>query len=251
MKKFILFIAASLLAAGFITASAQVKNIVLVHGAFADGSGWKKVYAILKSRGYNVTVVGNPDIGIQEDVAATRRVLEKQKGSVILVGHSYGGAVITVAGNVQNVKGLVYVSAFSPDAGESLGQLVGKYPADTLNGALAPQDGFIWYDLTKYHSGFCADLSMEESEFMAASQLPVAASVFNYVFTKEIAWKTKPSWHIIGTEDHSLSPALERYMAKRSGGTATEIKGSHVLFISHAKEVADVIDEAARTAEKK
>ncbi|MES1215283.1 MAG: alpha/beta hydrolase [Bacteroidota bacterium] len=251
MKKIILFITISVCCTAHTRSDAQVKNIVLVHGAFADGSGWKSVFTILKSRGYNVSIVGNPDISVEEDVAATRRVLQLQKGPVILVGHSYGGAVVTIAGTAENVAGLVYVSAFAPDEGETLGGLAGKYPADPMNGILPPRDGFLWYDAAKFHSGFCADLPEKESEFMSASQVPVAASVFSYVFTREIAWKTKPSWHVVGTEDHSLSPALERYMGKRTGGTVTEIKGSHVLFISHAREVADIIDKAAKSVDKR
>ncbi|SFQ38067.1 alpha/beta hydrolase [Parafilimonas terrae] len=234
-----------------ITAVAQVKNIVLVHGAFADGSGWNKVYSILKDRGYNVSVVGNPNTGMEDDVAATQRVLDRQDGPVILVGHSYGGAIITVAGNSAKVKGLVYVAAFAPDEGETLGKLFGDYPADPINGILPAVNGFAWYDHAKYHSGFCADLSKEESEFMYDSQVPVASSAFTYVFDKNIAWKTKPSWHIISTEDHSIPVALERFMGKRAGGTITEIKASHVVFISHAREVADVIDTAAKSISEK
>ena len=225
--------------------AAQVKNIVLVHGAFADGSGWRKVYDILTQRGYNVSIVGNPNTGIEDDVAATKRVLDRQEGPVILVGHSYGGAIITIAGNSPKVAGLVYVAAFSPDAGESLGKLLSPYPADPLNGILPPVDGFVWYDKAKFHSGFCADLPKEEADFMFASQVPASASAFTYVFN-DIAWKTKPSWHIVATEDHSIPVELERFMGKRAGGKVSEIKGNHVIFISHPKEVADVIEAAAK-----
>src|SRR4051794_18985830 len=165
-----------------IRAQAQVKNIVLVHGAFADGAGWQKLYTILKARGFKVSVVGNPNTGLDDDVAATKRVLDRQEGPVILVGHSYGGAVITEAGDAANVAGLVYVAAFSPDQGEELGKLLSRYPRDPESGILAPVDGFAWYDLAKYHSGFCADLPKEEAEFLADSQVPVAASAFTYVF---------------------------------------------------------------------
>lgn len=229
-------------------AMAQVKNIVLVHGAFADGSGWQKVYTILTERGYKVSIVGNPNTGIDEDVAATQRVLNRLDGPAILVGHSYGGAIITIAGNSPKVAGLVYVAAFSPDEGESLVKLLSPYPADPLNGILAPENGFAWYDSAKFHAGFCADLPAKEAAFMEASQVPVAASAFTYVFNDSIAWKKKPSWHIVATEDHSLSPALERFMARRAGGKVTEIKGSHVIFISHPKEVAEVIEAAAKEA---
>ncbi|MBO9636031.1 MAG: alpha/beta hydrolase [Chitinophagaceae bacterium] len=226
---------------------AQVKNIVLVHGAFADGSGWKKVYTILTQRGYNVSIVGNPNTGPEDDVAATNRVLDRQQGSVILVGHSYGGAIISVAGNSPKVAGLVYVAAFAPDKGEALGQMLSGYPPDPKSGILPPVNGFVWYDIQKYHSGFCADIPKKEAAFMAASQVPVAASAFTYVFG-EAAWKSKPSWHIIATEDHSLPTNLQRFMAKRANGRTTELKGSHVIFISRAKEVADVIEAAAKAA---
>ena len=226
---------------------AQVKNIVIVHGAFADGSGWQKVYTILKARGYNVSIVGCPNTGVEDDVAATKRVLDRQEGPIILVGHSYGGAVVTMAGIASNVVGLVYVAAFSPDKGETLGKLSNSYPADPLNGILPPKDGFLWYDAAKLHSGFCADLSKKEADFIAAAQVPVAVSSFSYVFD-DIAWKTKPSWHIVATEDHSLQPDLERFMGKRSGGKGFEIKSSHLVFISHSKEVADIIEAAAKGA---
>jgi pimeloyl-ACP methyl ester carboxylesterase len=228
-----------------IRSNAQVKNIVLVHGAFADGSGFRKLYTILESRGYNVSIVGNPNTGLDDDVAATKRVLDRQQGPVILVGHSYGGAIITLAGNAANVKGLVYIAAFSPDEGEALGKLLGNYPPDPKSGILAPVNGFAWYDLEKYHAGFCADLSKEEAEFLADSQVPVSASAFTYLFN-DIAWKTKPSWHIVATEDHSIPPDLERFMGKRSGGKVFEIKASHLVFISQAKAVADIIDDAAK-----
>lgn len=228
-----------------ITSEAQVKNIVLVHGAFADGSGFKKLYTILKARAYNVSIVGNPNTGLDEDVAATKRVLDRQQGPVILVGHSYGGAIITVAGNSANVAGLVYIAAFAPDKGEALGGLLSSYPPDPKSGILPPVNGFAWYDVAKYHSGFCADLPKAEAEFMAASQVPVAVSAFTYEF-KDIAWKAKPTWHIVATEDHSIPPDLERFMANRSGGKVFEIKASHLVFISQAKDVADIIDNAAK-----
>ena len=245
-KIVLVFLVAAVIAS--ISTQAQVKNIVLVHGAFADGSGWQKVYTILKDRGYNVSIVGNPNSGVEDDVAATKRVLDRQQGPVILVGHSYGGAIITIAGNSPNVAGLVYVAAFAPGEGESLGQLLAPYPADPLNGILAPdKDGFVWYDRAKYHKGFCADLPKDVADFMYASQVPVSVSAFTYVF-KDIAWKTKPSWHIVATEDHSLPSDLERFMGKRAGGKVSEIKGSHVIFISHPKEVADIIEAAAKGA---
>jgi len=246
MKKSLFLMAVTVFSILSIQTEAQVKNVVLVHGAFTDGSGWKKLYSILNSRGYNVSIVGNPNTSVDDDVVATKRVLDRQKGPVILVGHSYGGAVITIAGTSPNVVGLVYVAAFSPDAGESLGKLASGYPADPLNGILPPKDGFLWYDSAKFQSGFAADLPASDIDFMIASQVPVSVSSFTYVFN-DIAWKSKPSWHIVATQDHSLSPDLERFMGKRTGGHVTEIKSSHLVFISHAKEVADIIDTAAKS----
>jgi pimeloyl-ACP methyl ester carboxylesterase len=239
-------------AIGFFTnkAAAQVKNIVLVHGAFADGSGWQKLYNILTAKGYNVSVVGNPDLGIPEDVAATQRVIDRQDGPCILVGHSYGGAIITVAGNSPKVAGLVYISAFAPDSGETLIGLLQSYPHDPKSGILPPdKDGFVWYDRAKYHSGFCADLSDADAAFMADSQLPTAVIAFTYTFT-DIAWKKKPTWYIVAAQDHSIPPDLERKMGKRTGGTVSEIVGSHLIFISHPDEVAKVVEAAAKGSAK-
>jgi pimeloyl-ACP methyl ester carboxylesterase len=227
--------------------SSTVKNIVLVHGAFADGSGWRNVYDILKGRGYKVSVVGNPNTSLEDDVAATNRVLARQDGPSILVGHSYGGAIITVAGNTSKVAGLVYISAFAPDEGEALGGLLGSYPHDPESGILPPDNEFVWYDLDKYHSGFAADLSKEDAEFMADSQVPAALSCFTHVFT-EIAWKKKPTWYIVAQQDHSIPPDLERFMGKRTGGKVFEVNGSHLIFISHPEEVANIIEEAAKNA---
>lgn len=227
---------------------AQVKNIVLVHGAFADGSGWQKLYTILVAKGYKVSVVGNPDLGIPEDVAATQRVIDRQDGPCILVGHSYGGAIITVAGNSPKVAGLVYISAFAPDSGETLIGLLQTFPHDPASGILPPdKDGFVWYDREKYHSGFCADIPKPMADFMADSQLPTAVVAFTYVF-KDIAWKTKPTWYIVAAQDHSIPPDLERKMGKRTGGTVSEINGSHLIFISHPDEVAKVVEAAAAGA---
>ncbi len=222
----------------------QVKNIVLVHGAFADGSGWRNVYEILKRRGFNVKAVGNPNTGLEDDVAATNRVLDRLDGPCILVGHSYGGAIITAAGISPKVAGLVFVSAFAPDEGEALGDLLGSYPHDPLSGILPPENDYVWYDPEKYHTGFAGDLSASDSAFMADSQVPAALACFTYKF-KDIAWKTKPSWYIVAAEDHSIPPDLERFMGKRTGGQVSEIIGSHLIFISHPEEVARVIEEAA------
>ncbi len=250
-RRFHHFLVAFLLLAGvsFLTggtAQAQVKNIVLVHGAFADGSGWRKLYDILKKRGYKVSVVGNPNTGLDEDAATTARVLDRQDGPAILVGHSYGGAIITIAGNSPKVAGLVYVSAFAPDSGETLIGLLSSYPPDPKTGILPPASGFSWYDLGKYHSGFCADIPADDAAFMADSQVPVASASFGYKFVTP-AWKSKPTWYLVATEDHTIQPDLERFMGKRTGGKVTEIKGSHLIFISQAQAVADVIDAAAKS----
>jgi len=232
------------------TIQAQVKNIVIVHGAFADGSGWENVYTILKSRGYTVTMVQNPLSSLEDDVAATARILEKQDGPGILVGHSWGGVVITQAGSSPKVAGLVYVAAFVPDAGESALDLIKKAAPDPDNGILPPDaNGWIWYDKTKFHVGFAADVSAEKAAFMYASQAPIAVKCFVTPLTNA-AWKTKPSWAIVATEDKSISPDLERTMYKRAGAVVTEISGSHALYITKAKQVADVIEAAAKAAGK-
>jgi pimeloyl-ACP methyl ester carboxylesterase len=229
---------------------AQVKNIVLVHGAFADGSGWEGVYKILKSHGFNVSVVGNPDTGVPDDIASTKRVLAMQDGPVILVGHSYGGTIITEAGNDAKVVGLVYIAAFAQDQGESIIKLAQAGPADTSHNTLPPKDGFVWYDVAKFHSNFCADLPNDLADFMAHSQLPLAASAFAYEMGAP-AWKTKPSWYVVATQDRTIPPDAERFMGKRAGSKLTEIKGSHVVFISHPKEIADIIETAAKNAPAK
>jgi len=255
MKKYVLSILTLLIISLFATtAEAQcttVKNIVIVHGAFTDGSGWQKVHDILKARGYKVTVAAPPNTGLDEDIAATNRAISRQDGPVILVGHSYGGAIITEAGNNPRVAGLVYVAAFLPDQGETLGKVVMSFPEQrTAAGALPPDsNGFIRYDPAKYHADFCADLPQAAADFMADSQMPLAASVFAYVF-KNPAWRTKPSWQVITTEDHALPTGLQRIMGKRADSHITEIKSSHVVFISHAKEVADAIEAAAKGASK-
>jgi pimeloyl-ACP methyl ester carboxylesterase len=219
----------------------------LVHGAFADGSGWQPVYTILKKKGYNVKVVGNSNFGLEEDAKTTSTVLDRLDGPAILVGHSYGGAIITKAGMSEKVAGLVYVAAFAPDAGETLGALIASGTPDPKTGILPPENGFLWYDKDKFHAGFCGDLSDDLAEFMADAQVPVAVSSFGYVNT-EPAWKHKPNWYCVATEDHTISPESERSWAKRMKAQTTEIKGSHVIFISHPEKVAAVIEEAANNA---
>jgi pimeloyl-ACP methyl ester carboxylesterase len=247
------FIILSMLMSGMPTLAQNnigVKNIVIVHGAFADGSGWENVFKILKSKGYNVTMVQNPLSSLDDDVAATTRALDKQDGPVVLVGHSWGGTVITQAGISAKVASLVYVAAFVPEVGESTLDLVKTAPPAPENGILPPDDkGFIYYDKSKFHAGFAADVSKEKAEFMYASQGPIAVKAFLTPLTNA-AWKTKPSYAIVPTEDKSINPVILRNMYKRAGSVVTEIKGSHVLFISKPKEIADVIEAAAKAISK-
>ena len=222
------------------------KNIVIVHGAFADGSGWEGVFRILTNDGYNVTIVQNSMASLAADVTATQNVLADQNGPVVLVGHSYGGAVITQAGNDPNVKSLVYVAAYVPDAGESLGSLLAK--ADP--GVAAPpilideKKGIALLDRAKFPESFAADVDPRKAEFLAASQTPLGLqAVSGLIMTA--AWKTKKSYYIIASDDHMISPADERLMAKRAKSVQFEIKASHAVYISQPDKVARVIEEAA------
>lgn len=222
-----------------------IKNIVIVHGAFADGSGFKAVYKILTKKGYNVTVVQNPLTSLKDDVDATNRILDKQDGPTVLVGHSYGGTIITEAGANSKVVSLVYIAAFAPDKGENTLKWVMSAPPAPENGILPPDDkGFVYYDKAKFHAGFAGDLSKDEADFMFASQGPTAAQCFGAPVA-DAAWKTKPSYGIVATEDKSIVPDVERAMYKRAGAKVTEIKGSHVIFISQPEAVAKVIIDAA------
>lgn len=250
LKKVLLF-AVLLMSAGLISspAKAQVKNIVLVHGAWGDVSGWEAVYKILNAKGYHVDVVSNSDLTLLGDAASVQAVLARQKGPVILVGHSYGGAVITQAGDTSNVAALVYVSAFAPDAGESLASIGKSAPANPESGILAPVNGLVWYDMAKFYKDFCPDLPAAQADFMAHSQTPIGIEALVTPLTK-VAWKTKPSWYIVSTLDRMIPPDAERFMAKRAGAKVTEIKASHVVFISHPKEVCDVIELAAKSVGK-
>jgi pimeloyl-ACP methyl ester carboxylesterase len=227
-----------------------VKNVVLVHGAFADGSGWKALYTNLTKKGYNVTIVQNPLSSLEDDVKATQVVLDKQDGPVILVGHSWGGAVITEAGNHPKVAALVYVAAFQPDNGESTLQWLQTAPPAPENGVLPPDEkGIVYYDKAKYHAGFCADIPAEEAEFMYASQGAFYAKGFTTPITNA-AWRNKPAYGLVATEDKSIAPEIQRNMYKRSNTKVTEVKGSHVIFMSQPEAVAKVIVEAAVTASK-
>ncbi|MBD1385933.1 alpha/beta hydrolase [Mucilaginibacter rigui] len=225
-------------------AKAQVKNIVLVHGAWGDVSGWEGVYKILKAKGYHVDVVSNSDLSLSDDAASVRAVLARQIGPVILVGHSYGGAIITQAGDTSNVVGLVYVSAFAPDAGESLASIGKSAPPNPESGIMPPVNGLLWYDMNKFHKDFCPDLPAAQADFMAHSQTPIGIQAIITPLTN-VAWKNKPTWYIVSTEDRMIPPDAERFMAKRAKAKVTEIKASHVAFISHPQEVANVIIAAS------
>jgi pimeloyl-ACP methyl ester carboxylesterase len=226
------------------SATSSTKNIVLVHGAFADGSGWMAVAKILVKDGYKVSVAQPPETSLDDDVAATTRAINAMGGPVVLVGHSYGGIIITAAGNDEHVKSLVYVAAFAPDTGESLGSLAAsKAPASS--GPKPSPDGFLYLDLATFHEDFCADLPKTLSDFMALSQVGLSVKSASAPATKP-AWKSKPSFAIVATNDHAINPDLERSMYKRAGSTVTELASSHVAYISHPAEVAAIIEKAAR-----
>jgi pimeloyl-ACP methyl ester carboxylesterase len=228
------------------TAVPKIKNVVLVHGAFADGSGWKGLYEILNKKGYNVTIVQNPLSSLEDDVAATNLTLDKQDGPTILVGHSWGGTVITEAGNHPKVAALVYVAALQPDNGENSAQWLQTAPPASENGVLAPDEkGIAYFDKAKFHAGFAGDLSTEQADFMYASQGAFHAKGFLTPITNA-AWREKPSYGIVATEDKSIVPDIQRNMYKRSNTKITEIKGSHVVFISQPAKVANVIIEASK-----
>ena len=223
-----------------------VKNVVLVHGAFADGSGYKGVYENLTKLGYNVTVVQNPLTSLADDVTATRLALDAQDGPAILAGHSWGGVVITEAGNHPNVAGLVYIAAFQPDNGETALQWFLSAQPAAENGVLpANEKGIVYYDKAKYHAGFCADLDKDEAEFMYASQGAFYGQCFVTPVT-DAAWRNKPTFGIVATEDNSINPEIERNMYKRSDTRVIEIKGSHAVYVSQPEKVAAFIAEAAQ-----
>jgi pimeloyl-ACP methyl ester carboxylesterase len=223
--------------------------IVLVHGAFADGTGWQRVIPQLQKKGFTVTAVQLPLKSLAEDVATTKRAIEMQKGDVVLVGHSYGGAIISgAAANNAKVKALVYVAAFAPEAGETLQGLLDKYPASKLFSAIAPDpEGYVFIDRNKFREVFAHDVSMDDAAIMAAAQKPIASAIFGQPLQAS-ASRNIPSWYIVSTQDNAIPPDLERFMAKRRGAIVTELEASHVSFISHPDDVTRVIEAAATKA---
>lgn len=222
----------------------EAVNIVLVHGALVDGSSWRAVYDVLTRDGYRVSIVQEPLTGFAEDVAATKRVLDQQDGPVVLVGHSYGGSIITVAGVEPKVKALVYVAALQPDVGETSAQVAAPMPPAS-NDLRRTEDGFVFLDPAKFAADFAADLPKGEGEFLAHAQVPVSAAVFNAKLTAA-AWHGKPSYAIITTQDHELNPKIARWMAKRAGSKVTFLRAGHDVYIAYPRAVARVIESAAR-----
>jgi pimeloyl-ACP methyl ester carboxylesterase len=234
------------------TSGAPIKNIVLVHGAWADGSGWKGVYDILTRDGFKVNIVQVPETSFKEDVAATKRVLALQDGPCILVAHSYGGAVITEAGTDPSVIGLVYVAAHMPDSGEKESEDGKRFPSDLAkSGAIKKTaDGFTYIDPAQFHELFAADLPADQAAFMARSQVLNFADNFSATITTA-AWRTKPSWMVVAGSDRTINPDLERWYGKRAKSHTVEVAGaSHSVYVSHPKEVADVIESAAHAVSK-
>jgi len=226
----------------------EVKNVVLVHGGFVDGSGWEGVYNALKRDGYNVSIVQNPTITLADDVAVTKRTIAAQNGPVILVGHSYGGVVITEAGNDPKVAGLVYVAAFAPDKGESVSTLIKDPPPGApVPPILPPRDGFLFLDKAKFAASFAADVRADAAAFMADSQVPWGVEALGGTISQP-AWKSKPSWYLVSTEDKMIPPAAQRAMSDRAGSTVVEVKGSHAVYVSQPQAVASIIEKAAKGA---
>lgn len=225
--------------------AAPVKNIVLVHGAFVDGSGWDPVARILNKAGYKVSIVQEPQTSLADDVAATRRVLALQSGKSLLVGHSYAGMIISDAGNDPSVAGLVYIAAFQPEQGESLLSLAKKYPPAAQSITETP-DHFLYIKPENFHADFAADLPVKETNLLAQSQLMPAVAAFSAPAGVP-AWKTKPSWAVVATQDRAINPELERFMAKRAQSTVTELKGNHAIYASQPEKIATLIEKAAQS----
>jgi pimeloyl-ACP methyl ester carboxylesterase len=226
-------------------------TVVLVHGGFVDGAGWEGVYSELKKDGYDVSVVQNPTTSLEDDVAATRRAVAQAKGPVILVGHSYGGVVITEAGNDPKVAGLVYIAAFAPDQGESVASLIKNPPPGApVPPILPPQDGYLFLDKAKFADAFAADVDAPKAQFMADSQVPWGVNALNGAIS-EPAWKKKQSWYLVATDDKMIPPAAQRQMSKRVGSSVVEVKGSHAIYVSQPRAVAALIEKAAKDVSAK
>jgi pimeloyl-ACP methyl ester carboxylesterase len=227
------------------TTASPVNNVVLVHGGFVDGSGWQGVYDVLKQDGYDVSVVQNPTLSLEGDVAATREIIDQQDGPVVLVGHSYGGAVITEAGTDPNVSALVYIAAFAPDTGESVNTLIADPPPGApVPPILPPSDGFLFLDREKFHAAFAGDLPAEQAAFMADSQVPWGVDALSGSIT-EPAWRGKPSWYLVTTEDRMIPTPAQRAMSERAGSTVVEATASHSVYVSQPAAVASLIEQAA------
>jgi pimeloyl-ACP methyl ester carboxylesterase len=225
-----------------------VRGVVLVHGGFVDGSGWEGVYQLLKKDSFDVSVVQNPTVSLADDVAFTRRALAAHTTPVILVGHSYGGVVITEAGNDPRVAGLVYIAAFAPDRGESVSALIRNPPPGApVPPILPPQDGVLLLDPSKFAASFAADVPQDKAAFMAHSQVPWGVEALHGEVT-DPAWKHKPSWYLIANEDRMIPPAAQHFMAERAGSTAVEVPGSHAVYVSKPQAVASLIEQAAKAA---
>lgn len=225
--------------------SAKVNNIVLVHGGFVDGSGWESVYAILKKKGFNVSIVQNPTISLADDVAVTNRIINAQDGPVVLVGHSYGGAVITEAGNNPKVERLAYITAFAPDGGESVGSLIkDPAPGAPVPPIIPPHDGFLFLDRARFAPSFAADVEPGLAAFMGDSQVPWGLDALNGAVTTA-SWKSKPSWYLVATDDKMIPPDAQCAMARRAGANIAEAKGSHAIYVSQPEAVAELIAQAA------
>jgi pimeloyl-ACP methyl ester carboxylesterase len=226
-------------------------SVVLVHGGFVDGAGWEGVYNILKKDGYNVSIVQNPTTSLADDVAATRLAIARTQGPVVLVGHSYGGAVITEAGTDPKVAGLVYITAFAPDKGESVESLIKNPPPGApIPPILPPQDGYLFLDKAKFRASFAADVSEEKAAFLADSQVPWGVAAVSGAVS-EPAWKAKPSWYLVATEDKMIPPPAQRQMATRAGATVAEAAGSHAIYVSKPDAVAAIIAKAAKSVSTK
>ena len=230
------------------TSKPTANNVVLVHGGFVDGSGWEGVYKALRKDRFAVSIVQNPTNSLADDVSATRRVVAAQNGPVILVGHSYGGVVITEAGNDPKVVGLVYIAAFAPDKGESVSSLIkDPAPGAPVPPILPPQDGYLFLDTAKFPASFAADVEAGRAEFMANSQVPWGVEALNGAVSQP-AWKTKPSWYLVATDDKMIPPAAQRFMSKRAGSTVVEVAGSHAIYVSQPMAVAALIAKAVKEA---